>query len=41
MLEASDIDTIFQSGLHEFLIDFIGRNNGAARQISDASHFNG
>jgi uncharacterized alpha-E superfamily protein len=41
MLEASDIDTIFQSGLHEFLIDFIGRNNGAARQISDAYHFNG
>ncbi len=41
MLEAGDIDTIFQSGLHEFLTDFLDRNNRLGRQISAAYHFNG
>ncbi len=41
MLETGDIDTIFQSGLHEFLTDFLGRNNRVAQEISQAYHFNG
>jgi len=41
MLDAGEMDTIFQSGLHEFLIDFLGRNNRLGREISDAYHFNG
>lgn len=39
MLEKGDIDTIFQSGLHEFLLDFIARNNRVAQEISEAYHF--
>lgn len=39
LLEQGDIDTIFQSGLHEFLLDFIARNNRVAHEISDAYHF--
>lgn len=41
MLEHGDIDTIFQSGVHEFLTDFLGRNNRVAQEISQAYHFNG
>jgi uncharacterized alpha-E superfamily protein len=41
MLEQGDINTIFQSGLHEFLTDFIARNSELGSQISDAYHFNG
>ncbi|MBA4130471.1 MAG: hypothetical protein C0519_03505 [Hyphomicrobium sp.] len=41
MLENGNIDTIFQSGLHEFLTDFLGRNNRVAQEISEAYHFNG
>jgi len=41
MLDEGEIDTIFQSGLHEFLVDFIARNNRVGQQISDAYHFNG
>lgn len=41
MLENGHIDTIFQSGLHEFLTDFLARNNRVAQEISDAYHFNG
>ncbi len=41
MLEKGDIDTIFQSGLHEFLTDFLGRNNRLGREISEGYHFNG
>jgi uncharacterized alpha-E superfamily protein len=40
VLEKGDIDTIFQSGLHEFLLDFISRNNRVAQEISEAYHFN-
>ncbi len=41
ILENSDIDTIFQSGLHEFLNDFIARNNRLGADIAAAYHFNG
>lgn len=40
LLESSEIDTVFQSGLHEFLVDFIGRNNRLGAAISEAYHFN-
>lgn len=40
LLDTGDIDTIFQSGLHEFLLEFIGRNNRVAHEISEAYHFN-
>ncbi|MDQ8699018.1 alpha-E domain-containing protein [Hyphomicrobium sp. LHD-15] len=40
LLEKGDIDTIFQSGLHEFLLEFIARNNRVAHEISEAYHFN-
>ena len=39
LLERGDIDTIFQSGLHEFLLEFIARNSRVAQEISDAYHF--
>lgn len=39
MLDSGNIDTIFQSGLHEFLLDFIARNNRVAHEISEAYHF--
>ena len=39
LLQHGDIDTIFQSGLHEFLLEFIARNNRVAQEISDAYHF--
>ena len=38
-LSRGDMDTIFQSGLHEFLADFIGRNNCLGSEISTAYHF--
>jgi uncharacterized alpha-E superfamily protein len=41
MLQNGNIDTIFQSGLHEFLTDFLGRNNRVGQEISQAYHFNG
>jgi len=41
MLATGNIDTIFQSGLHEFLTDFLNRNNRVAQEISEAYHFNG
>ncbi|HKZ97684.1 MAG TPA: alpha-E domain-containing protein [Hyphomicrobiaceae bacterium] len=40
LLETGDINTIFQSGLHEFLLDFVARNNRLGLEISDAYHFN-
>lgn len=40
LLEKGDIDTIFQSGLHEFLLEFIARNNRVGHEISEAYHFN-
>ena len=36
----SEIDTIFQSGLHEFVQDFIARNNRLGSEISSAYYFN-
>ena len=41
LLQTRGIDGIFQSGLHEFLEDFVCRNNILGAQISDAYHFNG
>lgn len=41
MLGAGNIDGIFQTGLHEFLQDFITRNNTLGREITEGYHFNG
>jgi uncharacterized alpha-E superfamily protein len=41
MLENENIDMIFQSGLHEFLTDFLARNNRLGYEISEVYHFNG
>jgi uncharacterized alpha-E superfamily protein len=38
LLEA-DIQNVFQSGLHEFVQDFIARNNKLGNEISAAYHF--
>jgi uncharacterized alpha-E superfamily protein len=38
-LADGDMNAIFQSGLHEFLADFIARNNRLGCQISAAYHF--
>ena len=38
-LAEGDMNTIFQSGLHEFLADFIARNNRLANEISSTYHF--
>jgi uncharacterized alpha-E superfamily protein len=34
-LAASNIDTLFQSGLHEFLVDFVGENNRLGNAIAE------
>jgi len=39
-LANGDIDRIFQSGLHEFLEDFISRNNRLGSEIAEAYYFN-
>jgi uncharacterized alpha-E superfamily protein len=39
-LEADDMSAIFQSGLHEFLGDFIAANNRLASEIAATYHFN-
>jgi uncharacterized alpha-E superfamily protein len=39
LLEDGDINRIFQSGLHEFLEDFIARNNRLGSEIAEAYHF--
>lgn len=41
MLDNGDINEIIQSGLHEYLADFISRNNKVGQEVSDAYHFNG
>jgi uncharacterized alpha-E superfamily protein len=41
LLIEGDIQAIFQSGIHEFVQDFIARNNKLGREISAAYHFNG
>lgn len=38
-LTEGDMDAIFQSGLHEFLLDFIARNNRLSAEISRTYHF--
>lgn len=40
-LSQSTVKQIFVNGLHEFLIDFTGRNGWLAVEVSDAYHFNG
>ena len=39
LLIDGDMSAIFQSGLHEFLAEFIARNNRLGSQISTAYHF--
>jgi uncharacterized alpha-E superfamily protein len=39
LLMESDVDTIFSSGLHEFVQDFIGRTKTLGSEISAAYHF--
>lgn len=39
MLELTDVNQIFQTGLHEFLQDFIAQNNRLGSEISEAYHF--
>jgi uncharacterized alpha-E superfamily protein len=34
-LAGSNIDTLFQSGLHEFLVDFVGENNRLGNAIAE------
>lgn len=41
LLIEGDIKRIFQTGLHEFVQDFIGRNNKLGNEISQAYHFTG
>ncbi len=40
-LAEGDINAVFQSGLHEYLVDFIARNNRVGREVAEAYHFNG
>jgi uncharacterized alpha-E superfamily protein len=40
-LASATIEDIFASGLHEFLLDFIGGNGRLAAEVSKAYHFNG
>jgi uncharacterized alpha-E superfamily protein len=40
-LAEGDINAVFQSGLHEFLVDFISRNNRVGMEVAEAYHFNG
>jgi uncharacterized alpha-E superfamily protein len=39
LLSTGDMNTIFQSGLHEFLAEFIARNNRLGSEISTVYHF--
>jgi len=39
LLEEGDMNAIFQSGLHEFLAEFIARNNRPGSEISSTYHF--
>ncbi len=41
LLAHSDIDSIFRTGLHEFLTGLIGRTNALGIQISEDYHFTG
>ena len=39
-LQAEEINSIFKSGLHEFLGEFINKNNAIGRQIEIDFRFN-
>jgi uncharacterized alpha-E superfamily protein len=39
LLMTASMDTIFQSGLHEFLTEFVARNNRLTRMLSADYHF--
>jgi uncharacterized alpha-E superfamily protein len=39
LLQEGDMTAIFQSGLHEFLAEFIARNNRLGSEISSTYHF--
>ena len=39
LLAEGDMNAIFQSGLHEFLGEFIARNNRLGSEISTTHHF--
>ena len=39
LLSDGDMNAIFQSGLHEFLAEFIARNNRLGYEISSTYHF--
>ena len=39
LLVEGDMNAIFQSGLHEFLAEFIARNNRLGSEISTTYHF--
>ena len=41
LLADGNIDKIFQSGLHEFIEDFIEGNSGLGSEVAEAYHFNG
>jgi uncharacterized alpha-E superfamily protein len=41
LLARGNIDNIFQSGLHEFIEDFIVRNNRLGNEVAEAYHFTG
>ncbi|WP_072370667.1 alpha-E domain-containing protein [Hyphomicrobium sp. NDB2Meth4] len=41
LLSSGNIDDIFQSGLHEFIEDFIIRNNRLGNDVAEVYHFNG
>ena len=40
-LHDGDINAVFQSGLHEFLVDFIAGNHRLGLEVAEAYHFNG
>jgi uncharacterized alpha-E superfamily protein len=39
MLEGNDMDRIFSNGLHEFLTEFIARNNSVTEALSESYNF--
>lgn len=40
-LKGTDIDQIFETGLHEFITDFLRKNAALAAQIEEDFRFNG
>ncbi len=40
LLDSSDMTSLFQAGLHEFIEDFLGRNSRLGEEISQSYHFN-